>query len=155
MKFGQLIEYNLTFFLKDHTQNVVEKLFPDLSLKNQNWAYLWINIIKFYIFCFYCFPSWGLSKVIETKLHITCICLKQSFLKNKKRSRAETRASFSVWFLKKNIALVMFFNLTKFQCLVACCNSLLTRLWRHKFWINLIFLNKPFFLHNQKFKTKI
>ena len=36
MKFGQLIEYNLTFFLKDHTQNVVEKLFPDLSLKNQN-----------------------------------------------------------------------------------------------------------------------
>ena len=29
IKFGQLIEYNIgTFLLKNHTQNVVEKLFP-------------------------------------------------------------------------------------------------------------------------------
>ena len=34
MKFGQLIEYSI--FLKNHTQNVVEKLFPDPSPKNQN-----------------------------------------------------------------------------------------------------------------------
>ena len=32
-KFGQLIEYRRTFFLKDHVQNVVEKLFPDPFLK--------------------------------------------------------------------------------------------------------------------------
>ena len=30
MKFGQLIEYDI-FFLKNHTQNVAEKLFPDPS----------------------------------------------------------------------------------------------------------------------------
>ena len=37
MKFGQLIEHNKdTFFLKNHTQNVAEKLLPDSSLKNQN-----------------------------------------------------------------------------------------------------------------------
>ena len=37
IKFGQLIEYNIgTFLLKNHTQNVVEKLFPDPYLKNQN-----------------------------------------------------------------------------------------------------------------------
>ena len=38
MKFGQLIEYDTTdiFFLKTHTQNVVEKLFPDPFPKNQN-----------------------------------------------------------------------------------------------------------------------
>ena len=37
MKFGQLIEYNIeTFFLKNHTQNVMEKLFPDAFLKYQN-----------------------------------------------------------------------------------------------------------------------
>ena len=41
MKFGQLIEYNmrnifLEIFLKIHTQNAVEKLFPDPFLKNQN-----------------------------------------------------------------------------------------------------------------------
>ena len=34
IKFGQLIEYNIgTFLLKNHTQNVVEKLFPDPYLK--------------------------------------------------------------------------------------------------------------------------
>ena len=37
MKFGQLLEYNKrNVFLKNHTQNVVEKLFPDTFLKNQN-----------------------------------------------------------------------------------------------------------------------
>ena len=37
MKFGQLIEYNMRyFFLKHHAQNMVEKLFPDPFLKNQN-----------------------------------------------------------------------------------------------------------------------
>ena len=46
-----------TFFTKNHTQNVVEKLFLDPSLKNQNWAYLWINSLKFYTVCFYCMPS--------------------------------------------------------------------------------------------------
>ena len=37
MKFGQLVEYNIeNIFVKIHTQNVLEKLFPDLFLKNQN-----------------------------------------------------------------------------------------------------------------------
>ena len=31
------------FLFKSHPQNVVKKLFPDPSLKNQNWACLWIN----------------------------------------------------------------------------------------------------------------
>ena len=36
VKFGQLIEYDIrNSFLKNNTQNVVEKLFPDLFLKNQ------------------------------------------------------------------------------------------------------------------------
>ena len=35
MKFGQLIEYNTrNIFLKNHLQNVVEKLVPDLFLEN-------------------------------------------------------------------------------------------------------------------------
>ena len=35
MKFGQLIAYNMkAFFLKSLTQNVVEKLVPDLFLEN-------------------------------------------------------------------------------------------------------------------------
>ena len=36
MKFGQLIEYDMeTFFLKNHLQSVVEKLFLDLFLNNK------------------------------------------------------------------------------------------------------------------------
>ena len=41
MKMGQLIEYKIrNIFLKNHTQNVVEKLVLDLSIKKQNRAYL-------------------------------------------------------------------------------------------------------------------
>ena len=37
MKLGQLIEYNMRkFFLKNYTQNVLDKLFPDLYLKFEN-----------------------------------------------------------------------------------------------------------------------
>ena len=70
MKFGQLIEYNMRkkIFLK-----IIHKMrwrcySQTPFLKYQNWAYLWINSLKFYTACFYCVPSWGLSKKIETKL---------------------------------------------------------------------------------------
>ena len=37
MRFGQLIEYNMrNTFLENNTQRVVEKLFSDRCLKNQN-----------------------------------------------------------------------------------------------------------------------
>ena len=58
MKFGQLIEYNMKkFFLKNHNQNEVEKLFADPFPKRQNWAYSWINSLKVYTACFYCMLS--------------------------------------------------------------------------------------------------
>ena len=48
MKFGQLKEYNMkNILLKNHTQNVLEKLFPDPYLKYQNQAYLKVNSVKF------------------------------------------------------------------------------------------------------------
>ena len=53
-----------TLFMKNHTQNIAEKLFPDPSIKKQNWAYLWINGLKFYAVCFYCMLRWGLLKLV-------------------------------------------------------------------------------------------
>ena len=63
-------------------------------------------------------------------------CFYKAFLKNKKRSGTSLPTSFSTWFLKKNISVVIFSYLTKFQCLVAFnswdigqyvyCNCLLT-----------------------------
>ena len=38
-------------FLENHTQSVVEKVFPDLSLKDQNLINIWINNVKFYTIC--------------------------------------------------------------------------------------------------------
>ena len=39
IKFGQLIKYNMrNTFLKNHTQNVVEKLFPDPFLIKSKWC---------------------------------------------------------------------------------------------------------------------
>ena len=132
------------FFLKNHTQSVVEKLFPDPFLKNQNWAYLWIKILKFYIFFFVCqvedYRKW---------LELSCWPLvvtsyNKGFLKNRKGSWTSLPALFSAWFSKENISVVIFYYLTKFQCLVAFnlwdigqyvyCNCLLTMLWRQKFW---------------------
>ena len=44
MKFVQLIEYNIrNSFLEKHMQSVVEKLFPESFLWNQNQAYLRIK----------------------------------------------------------------------------------------------------------------
>ena len=40
------------FFLKNHTQNVMEKLVLDPFLNNQNWVCLWINTLKLYRVCF-------------------------------------------------------------------------------------------------------
>ena len=70
--------------MKNHTENVVEKLFPDAFLENQNWVYRWIYSLKFYTVCFYCLSCWRLSKYIKTKLQITCFYLIQSFFKKQK-----------------------------------------------------------------------
>ena len=51
MKFGQLTRE--TFFLKNYTQNVIEKLVPDPFFEKLNCAYLLIHSLKFYTVCFY------------------------------------------------------------------------------------------------------
>ena len=106
MDFGQLTEYNMrSIFLEKSYPNGVEKLFPDSFLKNQNWAYLWINCLKFYTVCFYCMPSEDYRNILKLNwgpLAFTSY-IKFFLKKNKKRSRTSLPASFSTWILKKNI----------------------------------------------------
>ena len=68
-----LIEYNIQniFLEKSYTKCGGETI-PDSFLKNLIWAYFWIDCLKFYTVCFYCMPSWGLLKYIETKLETIC-----------------------------------------------------------------------------------
>ena len=129
--------------MKNHTQNAVEIPFPDSFLKNPNWAYLSISSLTFHTICFYC-------RQVEdsrNKLKLTCRPLAftsyEAFLKSKKMSGTNLPVSFSAWFLKKTITLVMLYYLTKSSYLAAFAlwdiaqymysNCLLTRLWRHKF----------------------
>ena len=128
--------------MKNHTQSLAEKLFPDPFLKIQNWAYLWINILKFYIFCFYVWQVDDYRNRFKLSCRPLAFTSYKAFLKNKKGSGTRLSASFSAWFLNKNISIVILCYLTKFQYLVVFtswdigqyvyCNCLLTRLWRQK-----------------------
>ena len=75
MKFGKF-----PFFLKNHSQNVVEKLFPESFLKNQNWTYLWIIGLKFRIVHSDCLPSGGLYNYIKIILNYIKTCRPLAFI---------------------------------------------------------------------------
>ena len=127
-------------FLKNHTQNVIEILFPDPFLKSQNLAYIWINILKFHKACFYGMPTWRLSEQTETKLQTSYLYLYKAFLRNK-RSGTILPILFSTWLFEEKY--FSYYILLPDQsslsnclfCLYMCnVNCLLTRIWRHKFW---------------------
>ena len=57
MKAGQLVEHNLRNFemslsLEKSYKKCIEETIPRPFSKNQNWAYLWINILKFFFLLF-------------------------------------------------------------------------------------------------------
>ena len=67
MKFGHLIEHNMRNILeKLYTKCGVETIFRPFSEKSK--LSISLSSLKFYTVCFYCMPSYGLSKYIETKL---------------------------------------------------------------------------------------
>ena len=138
---------NIIYFFK---KNVVEKLFTDPFLKNFNWAYSWINSLKFYTVFFYCMTSWGLSKFVQLAF---TFC--KSFLKNKNSSRTSLPSSFSAWLLK---TLLIFYYWPNFivclpllreilgnMCIVIVCQPGCDVI---NFKIDLIFLIEPLFLHD-------
>ena len=127
--------------------------------------YLWItvwNIIKFVLtVC----PGRGLSNHIKTKGWPLAFTLYKDILKNKKRSVTIFSASFSAWFLRKNISHVIFYQLTKFHCPNAftsrdvrqymCCNFICLPVCDvMNFEINFSFLIRPFFYMSEKSRQK-
>ena len=162
MKFGQLAECNMrNIFMKNHTQNVVEKLFSGSFLINQNWANLWINSLKFYTVCFHRMASWGLLKYIGTKLQSTCSKL---FQKIKKGLELVPCLTFCIIFLKKyfSCSVLLTYRISLSVCLY------FVRYWATYVLIacepscgvinsgtNLIFLIKPVFFAWPKSQDKI
>ena len=78
MNFGQL-----NIFLEKSYVKRGRKTIPRTFYKK---SYIWINILKFHIFCFNCLPIQGLSKVFETKLQTICFYLMQSVFKKQKEA---------------------------------------------------------------------
>ena len=64
MQFCQLIEHNMrNIILENSCTKCGGETMPRLlkTLKNRNWAYLWINNLNFYKVYFRCMSSWGRS----------------------------------------------------------------------------------------------
>ena len=78
--------WKIFFFKKNHAQNVVEKLFTDSFLKNQNWEYLWINTLKFYIFVFIACQVEGNQNFLTLSYKSMAFTSYKAFLRNKKWS---------------------------------------------------------------------
>ena len=73
MKPGQFIEYNLSNIFQENSYTTCGgETIPQPFSEKPNFKNL---SIKFYKFCFFCLPSWGLSKQIETKLKTTSFYL--------------------------------------------------------------------------------
>ena len=123
------------------------KLFTDRILKNENWAYLWINILTFYVVFFIVCPSRGLSKYVKTKFQTTCFYFISSFLKKTKRClelfplhslclifcKIFEEEYFSGYVLLTDRILLSdcLFSL-RCWAIYMYCNCLFSRLWRHK-----------------------
>ena len=88
MKPGQLMEYNLRN-LRNFSLKIIHKVWcrnysQTFLKKNKTWAYLRINVLKFYGFCVHCLSNWGLSKLIETKMQTPCFYFIYSYFKKQK-----------------------------------------------------------------------
>ena len=113
------------------------------------------------IFCQ--FSTWTYNKNKLYKI-LDCWCRDMLNFDSLEKCLNKFSTTFCVWFSKKNIFHVIFYQLTKFHCLIAFtswnigqyvyCSCLLTRVWRHNFEIKLIFLIKPFFYMTKKSRQK-
>ena len=138
MKFGQLIEYNVRniFLEKSYIKCGREKIKIERISGSIFYSILYFVLIVCQVEDY--------RKWLKLSCRLFAFTSYKSFLKNKKRSGTSLPVSFSAWFYKKYISIVIFYYLTRFQCLVAFtswdighyahCNSLLTKLWRQKFW---------------------
>ena len=165
MKFGQLIEYNIkNIFLEKSYTKCGRETIPRPFSKKSKLSLTLDQHFKVYIFGLIVCQVKDYWKRLKLSCRPFTFTSYKAVLKNK-GSGTSLPDSLSAWYLKKNVAVVTFYYLTKFQCLVAFtswgigqyvyCNCLLTRLWLNNFEINLIFLIKEFLLHNQNVKIKI
>ena len=134
---------------------MAEKLIPEPFPKNQNWAYLWINSLKFNTVGFHCIPSWGISKYIEAKPQVNCFHLIQRFLKKQRGLELVSLPYFLHDFWEKIILFLYSINWQNFIVWLPLLSEMLGKICTVvvcqpgcdviNFVINVMFLIKPFF----------
>ena len=147
MKFGQLIKYNMrNIFLEKSCTKCATETIPRPFYKKSKLNASLDQYSKVLYFVLIVCQVEGYQKYLKLSSRPFTFTSCKAFLKkqNKKRSGTSFPASFSTWFSNKNFSAVIFYYLTKFQCLVAFtswdigqyvyCNRLLTRLPLQKFW---------------------
>ena len=158
MKFGHLIEYNITNIF-------IEKSYK--KCQNQNSSYLWISSLKYYIVCF-CYMSKSRAAEIYWNSGTEHLLLPhiELFQKSERGLELVCLSHFLHNFWTKLFLTLYSINWLNFIALTAStfwdiwqhfnCNSLLFTLWRLKFEIYFSFLIKMLtILHDdQKVRTK-
>ena len=142
---------------------MVEKPSPDPFLKNKHWGYLWVNSLKIYAPCFNCITSWGLLKYIKANLQLLPYI--KFFKKQKRGLRLVLLPNCLPDFWRKIFLMLYSIRWPNFIvwlpllretlaniCIIITCWPVCGVM---NFEINLIFLIKPFFLHDQRIKTKL
>ena len=106
IKFGQ---FTINIFLEKSYTKYRGETIPRPFSKNQNWLYLrskvFYSLFLLFIACQVEF-NWSILKLSCGPLAFSSF---EVFLKNKKRSGTSLLDSFSAWYLKKNIFLVIFY----------------------------------------------
>ena len=160
---GQLIEYKIrNIFLEKSYSKYDEKTNPRPFSKKSKLSIFLDQLFKVLhdLYLLYVQVE-GYRKILKLRCTPPAFTSYKSVLNMKKWSGTSLPASFSAWFLKKNIS--------KFHCLIAFtsrnvgqyvyCNCLLTRLWHHKIWISFRSFLVQSFPHitkksGQKFKNE-
>ena len=127
-------------FLEKSCTNVVEKLFPDPFLKNQHWAYICINSLKFYTLLLLHVKL----RAIKISLRpLACMKLFKYLASTQFKNFLNLRKTVQkteqhLWLLLQNF---LFFPWTSyylsagtFALAISSINTLITSIWIH--WMN-------------------
>ena len=120
MQFCYLIKYNIRniFLTKSYTKCGGETILRPF-FKISKLSISGSRVQSFIQFAFIVCQVEGYRNILKLSLQTIAFTSYKAFLKNEKRSRTCLPASFSAWFLKRNISLVIIYYLSKFHCQVA------------------------------------
>ena len=137
------------------------KPFWDPFLKNQNWAYLWISSLKFQFVLIVCQVE-GYQNILKLNFRSLAFISYKAFWKSKRKSGTSLfHFLYDSWIKKLSWSI----NWPNFIVWLSSFRGILGNMYVVivcypgcgviNLEINLIFLINPFFLRDQKVKTKV